>query len=117
MSKEEIESKMKYLLEDKKEKGLTLKVHPYLASYFTNGLFNSRQMKWFFKYKTWVKVQSITANNLLQYSFVNKENEEIAILPMKGRVVIFESQVLEHEVKPVKKERLSITGWLKTRKI
>jgi ribonuclease G len=36
-------------------------------------------MKWFFKYKTWVKVQSITANNLLQYSFVNKENEEIAL--------------------------------------
>ena len=48
---------------------------------------------------------------------IYKENEEIVILPMKGRVVIFESQVLEHEVKPVKKERLSITGWLKTRKI
>jgi SM-20-related protein len=48
---------------------------------------------------------------------IYKENEAIAILPMKGRVVIFESQVLEHEVKPVKKERLSITGWLKTRKI
>ena len=48
---------------------------------------------------------------------IYKESEEIAILPMKGRVVIFESQVLEHEVKPVKKERRSITGWLKTRKI
>ncbi|MGB8374938.1 MAG: 2OG-Fe(II) oxygenase [Salegentibacter sp.] len=35
--------------------------------------------------------------------------------PFPGRVVIFESQVLEHEVKPVKTERLSITGWLKTR--
>lgn len=38
-----------------------------------------------------------------------------AIYPMPGRVVIFESQVLEHEVKPVKTARLSITGWLKTR--
>ena len=47
---------------------------------------------------------------------IYKDNEEIAISPMKGRVVIFESQILEHEVKPVKKERLSITGWLKTRK-
>ena len=37
------------------------------------------------------------------------------IYPIPGRVVIFESQVLEHEVKPVKTERLSITGWLKTR--
>jgi SM-20-related protein len=36
------------------------------------------------------------------------------IYPLAGRLVIFESQVLEHEVKPVNKERLSITGWLKT---
>lgn len=37
------------------------------------------------------------------------------IYPVQGRMVIFESSVLEHEVKPVKQERLSITGWLKTR--
>jgi SM-20-related protein len=37
------------------------------------------------------------------------------IYPFPGRVVIFESQILEHEVKPVKTTRLSITGWLKTR--
>jgi len=37
------------------------------------------------------------------------------IYPLMGRLVVFESQVLEHEVKPVKKKRLSITGWLKTR--
>lgn len=37
------------------------------------------------------------------------------IFPLPGRVVIFESQILEHEVKPVKTTRLSITGWLKTR--
>ncbi|HLV92888.1 MAG TPA: 2OG-Fe(II) oxygenase [Aequorivita sp.] len=44
------------------------------------------------------------------------ENEELNILPLPGRIVIFESQVLEHEVKIVKaSERMSITGWLKTR--
>ena len=44
------------------------------------------------------------------------ENNELDILPLPGRVVIFESQILEHEVKVVKEsERLSITGWLKTR--
>ena len=43
------------------------------------------------------------------------ESEEV-IYPLPGRVVIFESQILEHEVKEVKNsERLSITGWLKTR--
>ncbi|TXE08289.1 2OG-Fe(II) oxygenase [Gelidibacter salicanalis] len=43
-----------------------------------------------------------------------REVEKI-IYPLPGRVVIFESQVLEHEVKPVHTQRLSITGWLKTR--
>jgi SM-20-related protein len=46
-----------------------------------------------------------------------KEEGPVAIYPLKGRVVIFESQIIEHEVKPVEKMRLSITGWLKNRKI
>lgn len=43
------------------------------------------------------------------------QEQELNIYPLAGRVVIFESQELEHEVKPVKVPRLSITGWLKTR--
>ena len=43
------------------------------------------------------------------------ENEEKVIYPFLGKMVIFESQLLEHEVKPVNTPRLSITGWLKTR--
>ena len=44
------------------------------------------------------------------------ETNALDILPLPGRLVIFESQILEHEVKVVKaSERLSITGWLKTR--
>lgn len=43
------------------------------------------------------------------------ENGEENIYPFPGKVVIFESQILEHEVKPVNTPRLSITGWLKTR--
>ena len=49
------------------------------------------------------------------YTQENGEEEQIDIFPLAGRVVIFESQELEHEVKPVKVPRLSITGWLKTR--
>ncbi len=41
--------------------------------------------------------------------------EEVTIYPLAGRIVIFESQELEHEVKAVKVPRYSITGWLKTR--
>lgn len=45
----------------------------------------------------------------------HQETEKI-IHPFPGRVVIFESQIIEHEVRPVlQNQRLSITGWLKTR--
>ncbi len=49
--------------------------------------------------------------------YLNENGNELSkkIQPLSGRMVIFESQVLEHEVKPAKRDRLSITGWLKTR--
>lgn len=49
--------------------------------------------------------------------YLNKNGKEVerVIYPFTRRVVIFESQILEHEVKPVHTKRLSITGWLKTR--
>lgn len=44
----------------------------------------------------------------------NQEEETILLYPLQGRLVIFESQLVEHEVLPVTQPRLSITGWLKT---
>lgn len=52
---------------------------------------------------------------LVLYLDENGAETEKVIYPFPGRVVIFESQIIEHEVKPVHTERLSITGWLKTR--
>ncbi|MFD0990436.1 2OG-Fe(II) oxygenase [Mariniflexile jejuense] len=52
---------------------------------------------------------------LVLYLNENGEEVEKIIYPFPGRVVIFESQIIEHEVKPVNTQRLSITGWLKTR--
>ncbi|MFN5149907.1 MAG: ribonuclease E/G [Flavobacteriia bacterium] len=75
---EEIESNLNYLLSDRKEQHVTLLVHPYLEAFFKKGLI-SRRMKWFFKYKKWIQVRGVTAHHLLQYSFVNKDNEEIAL--------------------------------------
>ncbi len=39
---------------------------------------------------------------------------EADIVPVAGRIVVFESDKLEHEVLSAIKERRSITGWLKT---
>lgn len=52
---------------------------------------------------------------LVLYLDNNGVEIEKIIYPFPGRVVIFESQIIEHEVRPVNTERLSITGWLKTR--
>ncbi len=52
---------------------------------------------------------------LVLYLNKNGQEAEKVIYPFPGRVVIFESQEIEHEVKPVTTLRLSITGWLKTR--
>ncbi|WP_250433508.1 2OG-Fe(II) oxygenase [Hanstruepera flava] len=52
---------------------------------------------------------------LVLYLNNDRQETEKVIYPFPGRVVVFESQILEHEVKPVKTERMSITGWLKTR--
>jgi SM-20-related protein len=45
---------------------------------------------------------------------IYQDKTEVKINPQPGRLVIFESQVLEHEVLPVNQTRYSITGWLRT---
>lgn len=45
----------------------------------------------------------------------NKDSERtVTVTPVGGRLVCFESGRLEHEVRPATRERLSLTGWLKT---
>lgn len=78
MFSDEIENTLKFLILDKKEKKVTLKVHPYLESYFKKGLM-SRQVKWFLKYKKWVPVHADSSNQLLEYRFLNGKGEQIEI--------------------------------------
>nr|WP_275126032.1 2OG-Fe(II) oxygenase [Zhouia amylolytica] len=53
---------------------------------------------------------------LVLYLDENGSEVEKRLYPLPGRVVIFESQRIEHEVMRVNSsERLSVTGWLKTR--
>ena len=75
---DEIENNLAYLLKDKKEKHVELYVHPYIESYFKKGLF-SKQVKWYFQYKKWIPVKGLTDHHFLQYSFRNKQNEELQV--------------------------------------
>lgn len=73
---DEIINQLRYILIDKKIKKVTLSLHPFLASYFTKGLF-SIQFKWWLKYKRWVKIRANSANHLLEYHFLDRYEEEI----------------------------------------
>lgn len=75
---EEIENNLRYLVEDRKVKDIALWVHPYLEAHFKRGLI-SRQVKWFFRFKKWIPVRGVTSHHLLQYSFVDKDKNEIAL--------------------------------------
>lgn len=75
---DEIENTLRYLIEEIKESKITLNVHPLLEGYFKHGIM-SRQVKWFMKYKKWIKVRGLTAYPLLEYKFLNAQNEEIRI--------------------------------------
>ena len=43
-----------------------------------------------------------------------RSERPVTVAPLGGRLVCFDSGQLEHEVFPATRERLSITGWLKT---
>lgn len=59
-----------------KSGGIVLQVHPFIEAYFKKG-FISRQMKWFWKYKTWIKIDGKTSEHLLYFKLLNKKGEEI----------------------------------------
>lgn len=52
---------------------------------------------------------------VLRMYFPQEDGSEIIkdVLPVGGRLVVFLSGEIPHEVLPTKKERISITGWLK----
>ncbi|MDL2311543.1 Rne/Rng family ribonuclease [Bacteroidales bacterium OttesenSCG-928-B11] len=75
---EEVDNTIDFLIKKQHESKITIVLHPYLYAYFTKGLF-SKKMKWYLKYKQWIKVKSNSDYNILEYRFLNSENEEIVL--------------------------------------
>lgn len=75
---DELDVKVLYVFKDLNKSKLTLKVHPYLAAYLTQG-FPSIRMKWFMKYFKWVKVEPNPAFALTEYNLLD-ENKELIIV-------------------------------------
>ena len=75
---DEIENNIAYLINEQNEKKVTLATNPYISAFLTKG-FNSVQVKWFFKFKKWIKIKPVSAFHLLEYRFYNKNNDEIRV--------------------------------------
>lgn len=76
---DQIEHNLDYILSKQNEKGASLILHPYLFAYFTSG-FPSRRMKWFFKYKRWIKLIEDTSLGIMEYKFKNQFGEDIEVI-------------------------------------
>lgn len=73
---DQIEEKIEYLYREMNLNKLSLKLHPFIAAYLTKGL-PSKQMKWFWKYKKWTKIETDSSFNLTQFKFYDHLDEEI----------------------------------------
>ncbi len=62
---------------NKKDNGIVLNIHPFIAAYITKG-FPSIRSKWFLEHKKWVKVQPRDAYTYLQYRFKDKDGKIIS---------------------------------------
>lgn len=75
---DEIENALDYLVNEKKESGLTLHVHPFIHAFLTKG-FPSHRMKWFLRWKQWVKVDPVGASQYLDFSVTDSTGKEFTL--------------------------------------
>ncbi len=71
-----IESNLDYILTKQNETGISIAMHPFLYAYYTKG-FYSKQMQWYMKYKTWIKLIKDSSLGIVNFKFFNKAGEVI----------------------------------------
>ncbi|MEI6879757.1 MAG: Rne/Rng family ribonuclease [Bacteroidota bacterium] len=76
---DEIETRVKYLIENMHISNFTLEIHPYMAAYLKQGILNSTRVKWYFKYKKWIKIKAVQSMHMVEYRFINNSGEEIHV--------------------------------------
>ena len=75
---DQIEHAVRYILKDQNQSGVTLCVHPFIASFITNGLFSLHVTR-MLRYKKMFKIRPANAYHFMEYRFFNKEEEEIKV--------------------------------------
>jgi ribonuclease G len=77
---DQIENTLRFIVKEQNHKKVTLNVHPYVEAYIKRGgMFRSKQWNWYFEHKTWVRVQGMASQGILEYKFFNKDMDEIVV--------------------------------------
>ena len=74
---DEIEQKLANAVQKSRE--ITLKVHPFLASYINKGWFKNQRKTWAKQFGCKLRVEQDTTYHLLQYRFFNFDNKVIVV--------------------------------------
>lgn len=75
---DEIERDISFIIENRPKVQINLQVHPFVYSYLKRGLPNL-QMKWYFKYKKWIKVFQNSDFSISEYKFFDKHMDEVRL--------------------------------------
>jgi ribonuclease G len=73
---EEIYNNISFLVSNQTLRQLTIKVHPYVASYLQRGL-PSKRIQWSLKLKCWIRIHAVPSYSYLEHHFYYKDGEEI----------------------------------------
>ena len=76
---DDINSHVKYLIENLHLKGFSIEVHPFLAAYLKDGWLTSPRFNWFKQYKQWIKVKPNQSLHLINYKFIDAKGEDVVI--------------------------------------
>lgn len=76
---DEIERDLGYILQSRPHSQISVKVHPFVGAYLKQGLWKSKQFKWFFSFYKWIKIQQDADLPMMSYKFYDKGEDEIRL--------------------------------------
>ncbi len=75
---DKIEKNLEHVINQNNQKKITLLVHPYIEAFILRG-FISLRIRWWRKYKQWIRVDSSDNIAMTEYRFYDKNGEEILV--------------------------------------
>ncbi len=76
---DDIESHIKYLIENLNLKGFSIEVHPFLAAFLKDSWLRSPRFRWWRQYKQWINVVPNQSMHLINYKFIDAKGEEVIL--------------------------------------